>query len=223
MARVTRVRFHPPWAKGSTSSPQLILDGNHRHERSLGLTDPRAIYRLGAQKLDDMLDWCAELTVSVVTLWVFSTDNLQRPPEEVTGISCPTRKFIVGARACAPLASSRLFLPQRSRRSNRQNKRRAPMTPWSSTLPLLTAGVRRSSIRFAPACATWHPRAPRCPKRSNVSRRMRLQDTSTGSSRHARVAGFVDDANALLDLANLLPIDGSEFFTACLAHGPGQR
>ena len=64
----------------------IILDGNRRHGRSLGLTDPRAIYGLGAQKLDDMLDWCAELGIPVVTLWVFSTDNLQRSPEEVTGI-----------------------------------------------------------------------------------------------------------------------------------------
>ena len=64
----------------------IILDGNRRHGRSLGLTDPQAIYRLGAQKLDDMLDWCAELAIPAVTLRVFSTDNLQRPPEEVTGI-----------------------------------------------------------------------------------------------------------------------------------------
>jgi short-chain Z-isoprenyl diphosphate synthase len=64
----------------------IILDGNRRHGRSLGLTDPRAIYRLGAQKLDEMLDWCAELAIPAVTLWVFSTDNLQRPAEEVTGI-----------------------------------------------------------------------------------------------------------------------------------------
>src|SRR5271169_6398675 len=70
-------------AKSASGS---ILDGNRRHGRSLGLTDPRAIYGLGAQKLDDMLDWCAELGIPVVTLWVFSTDNLQRPPEEVTGI-----------------------------------------------------------------------------------------------------------------------------------------
>jgi short-chain Z-isoprenyl diphosphate synthase len=64
----------------------VILDGNRRHGRSLGLTDYRTIYRLGAQKLDEMLDWCAELAIPAVTLWVFSTDNLQRPPEEVAGI-----------------------------------------------------------------------------------------------------------------------------------------
>ena len=44
----------------------VILDGNRRHERSLGLADPRAIYRLGTRKLDDMLDWCAKLAIPAV-------------------------------------------------------------------------------------------------------------------------------------------------------------
>jgi short-chain Z-isoprenyl diphosphate synthase len=64
----------------------IILDGNRRFGRSLGITDPRAIYEVGARKLDDVLDWCAELKIPAVTLWVFSPDNLLRPPEEVSGI-----------------------------------------------------------------------------------------------------------------------------------------
>jgi short-chain Z-isoprenyl diphosphate synthase len=40
----------------------------------------------GAQKLDAVLDWCGELAISAVTLWVCSTDNLNRPPDEVAGI-----------------------------------------------------------------------------------------------------------------------------------------
>jgi len=64
----------------------IILDGNRRHGRSLGLTDYRTIYRPAVQKLDDLLDRCAELAVPAVTLWVFSRDNMQRPPEEVAGI-----------------------------------------------------------------------------------------------------------------------------------------
>ena len=64
----------------------IILDGNRRHGRSLGLTDHKAVYRLGAQKLDEALDWCAELGIQAVTLWVFSTNNLQRPKDEVAGI-----------------------------------------------------------------------------------------------------------------------------------------
>jgi short-chain Z-isoprenyl diphosphate synthase len=64
----------------------IILDGNRRHAREAGLRDFRRIYAVGAGKLDEVLDWCAELGVRAVTLWVCSTDNLARPPEEVSGI-----------------------------------------------------------------------------------------------------------------------------------------
>jgi short-chain Z-isoprenyl diphosphate synthase len=64
----------------------LVLDGNRRHALQAGLADPHAIYALGARKLDDVLDWCAELAIPVVTLWVCSTDNLARSSEQVAGI-----------------------------------------------------------------------------------------------------------------------------------------
>jgi short-chain Z-isoprenyl diphosphate synthase len=64
----------------------IILDGNRRHGRALGITEPRALYDLGADKLDAVLEWCAELAIPTVTLWVFSTDNFRRPPAEVSGI-----------------------------------------------------------------------------------------------------------------------------------------
>ena len=64
----------------------IILDGNRRHARRRGLGDPREIYQCGADKLNDVLDWCAELGIAAVTLWVFSTENLKRSPGEVSGI-----------------------------------------------------------------------------------------------------------------------------------------
>ena len=64
----------------------VILDGNRRYARQQGLTDLREVYRLGAQKLDDVLDWCAELRIPAVTLWVCSTDNLGRTSDQVSGI-----------------------------------------------------------------------------------------------------------------------------------------
>jgi short-chain Z-isoprenyl diphosphate synthase len=64
----------------------IILDGNRRHGRRSGLIDPAQIYALGAEKLDAVLDWCGELAISAVTLWVCSTDNLNRPADEVAGI-----------------------------------------------------------------------------------------------------------------------------------------
>jgi len=64
----------------------LILDGNRRYGRQHNLTDPREIYGAGAEKLDDLLSWCADLGIPTITLWVFSTENFERRPEEVSGI-----------------------------------------------------------------------------------------------------------------------------------------
>ena len=64
----------------------LILDGNRRYGRQHNMTDPHEIYAAGADKLDDLLNWCAELTIPAITLWVFSTENFDRRPEEVSGI-----------------------------------------------------------------------------------------------------------------------------------------
>ena len=64
----------------------LILDGNRRYGRQHNLSDPLEIYAAGAAKLDDLLSWCADLRIPAITMWVFSTDNFDRQPEEVSGI-----------------------------------------------------------------------------------------------------------------------------------------
>lgn len=64
----------------------IIVDGNRRHGELHGVRDPYEIYSLGARKLDDVLNWCAELDVAVVTLWVFSTENFERPADQISGI-----------------------------------------------------------------------------------------------------------------------------------------
>jgi short-chain Z-isoprenyl diphosphate synthase len=64
----------------------IILDGNRRYARKHGLPDLRVAYDLGAEKLDDVLAWCSDLSIPAVTLWVCSIDNLRRPWSEVAGI-----------------------------------------------------------------------------------------------------------------------------------------
>ncbi len=64
----------------------IILDGNRRYALEQGVVDPREAYTLGARKLDDVLLWCAELSIPAVSLWVLSTENFQRTPTEVSGI-----------------------------------------------------------------------------------------------------------------------------------------
>jgi short-chain Z-isoprenyl diphosphate synthase len=64
----------------------IILDGNRRFARRHNLTSPQEIYNAGAQKLDDLLDWCVDLGLGAITLWVLSTDNFNRDAEELSGI-----------------------------------------------------------------------------------------------------------------------------------------
>jgi short-chain Z-isoprenyl diphosphate synthase len=64
----------------------VILDGNRRFGRDRNLTDPQDIYMAGANKLDDLLEWCVDLGIPAITLWVLSTDNLKRSPGEVSAI-----------------------------------------------------------------------------------------------------------------------------------------
>lgn len=62
-----------------------IVDGNRRWAKDSGLGHESG-YRAGAAKVDEFLGWCHELGVRIVTLWVLSTDNLQRPPAELASI-----------------------------------------------------------------------------------------------------------------------------------------
>ncbi len=64
----------------------LILDGNRRYAREMGFDDVTMGHREGARKLDEVLSWCAELGIRIVTIWVFSPDNVQRGKEEVDGL-----------------------------------------------------------------------------------------------------------------------------------------
>ena len=61
----------------------LILDGSRRFTRQHGLCPPSVGHQLGAKKVDELLEWCDELGIPVVTLWALSMDNLRRSPEEL--------------------------------------------------------------------------------------------------------------------------------------------
>ena len=59
----------------------VMCDGNRRWARSAGLTDVSSGHRKGADKIFELLDWCRDAGVDVVTLWLLSTDNLVARPE----------------------------------------------------------------------------------------------------------------------------------------------
>ncbi len=62
-----------------------IVDGNRRWAKRGGAKF-EAGYQAGADKIVEFSQWCDDLGVEIVTLWLLSTDNLQRPAEEVASI-----------------------------------------------------------------------------------------------------------------------------------------
>jgi short-chain Z-isoprenyl diphosphate synthase len=64
----------------------LILDGNRRYAQELRLHDPLAGHRMGAEKLEAVLEWLAELKIPITTLFALSTENLSRPSDELDGL-----------------------------------------------------------------------------------------------------------------------------------------
>jgi len=60
----------------------VMLDGNRRWARAVG-ADTAQGHRAGAANIEPLLGWCEEVGVEVVTLWLLSTDNLNRPTEEL--------------------------------------------------------------------------------------------------------------------------------------------
>jgi short-chain Z-isoprenyl diphosphate synthase len=60
----------------------VMLDGNRRWAKARGEGTATG-HQAGADKIEELLEWCREAGVEYVTLWLLSTDNLRRPPEEL--------------------------------------------------------------------------------------------------------------------------------------------
>jgi short-chain Z-isoprenyl diphosphate synthase len=63
----------------------VMLDGNRRWAKAVG-ADTADGYQAGAANIEPLLDWCEEVGVEVVTLWLLSTDNLNRPSDQLAGL-----------------------------------------------------------------------------------------------------------------------------------------
>jgi short-chain Z-isoprenyl diphosphate synthase len=74
---------------GSRALPHhvaVILDGNRRWATFRGLREPGAGHRRGADKLGELIDWCAGLGIAELTVWALSVENLSRSEEEVSAL-----------------------------------------------------------------------------------------------------------------------------------------
>ena len=63
----------------------LIQDGHRRYAREAGLSRLSG-YRLGAAKAEEVLTWCGQLAIPMVTLWWLSTENLSRESDDVAAV-----------------------------------------------------------------------------------------------------------------------------------------
>ena len=87
--RLYELRLRQGLAASRSELPRhiaVLCDGNRRWARSLGYDDVSVGYRMGAVKIAEMLRWCQEAGIEMTTVYLLSTENLQRDPEELAAL-----------------------------------------------------------------------------------------------------------------------------------------
>jgi len=100
-------KFYEKWLEDTVTSAEMpehvgvILDGNRRWGLALS-GDRLKGHRYGAKIGENFLEWCLDLGIKTVTLYVFSTENFLRPQAEVATIlgiiEEETRKLVTDPR-----------------------------------------------------------------------------------------------------------------------------
>ena len=62
----------------------IMADGNRRWAREAGHADISHGHRVGAKKIGEVVHWCDETEVEVITVYLLSTENLSREAAELT-------------------------------------------------------------------------------------------------------------------------------------------
>lgn len=112
----------------------VILDGNRRWAKAnpdeLGGTSAARGHRAGAAKIIEFLGWCEEAKVKVVTIWLLSSDNFKRSPQELEALLSIIGETVDGLRNTGrwnlkPVGSLEL-LPEPLRKTLRESKSADP-------------------------------------------------------------------------------------------------
>jgi tritrans,polycis-undecaprenyl-diphosphate synthase [geranylgeranyl-diphosphate specific] len=61
----------------------VIMDGNRRYAEETLHADAKQGHMKGKDKLEELLEWCMEIGVKVLTVYAFSTENFSRKEDEV--------------------------------------------------------------------------------------------------------------------------------------------
>ncbi|MCV7158515.1 (2Z,6E)-farnesyl diphosphate synthase [Mycolicibacterium brisbanense] len=87
--RLYEMRLRQELAQSKAQLPRhiaVLCDGNRRWARETGHDDVSIGYRMGAAKIAEMLRWCQAAGIEMATVYLLSTENLQRDPEELSGL-----------------------------------------------------------------------------------------------------------------------------------------
>src|SRR5512136_274930 len=60
----------------------IIMDGNRRYAKEFGLLVSEG-HEKGREKLENILEWCMDIGVKMLTVYAFSTENVGRDKLEV--------------------------------------------------------------------------------------------------------------------------------------------
>ena len=85
--RLYEMRLRQELAASKAALPRhiaVLCDGNRRWARDAGHRDVSYGYRVGADKIAEMLRWCADAGIEMATVYLLSTENLQRDPDELS-------------------------------------------------------------------------------------------------------------------------------------------
>ena len=112
----------------------VILDGNRRWAKEnpdeKGGTSAARGHRAGAAKIIEFLGWCEEAKVKVVTIWLLSSDNFKRSPQELEELLAIIGETVDGLQATGrwnikPVGSLEL-LPEDLRGKLRESRSAIP-------------------------------------------------------------------------------------------------
>jgi len=61
----------------------IIMDGNRRYSKMQGNLNAIEGHKRGVDTLENVLEWCIDLGINIVTVYAFSTENFKRSEKEV--------------------------------------------------------------------------------------------------------------------------------------------
>ncbi|MCK9923677.1 polyprenyl diphosphate synthase [Frankia sp. AgPm24] len=115
----------------------LVMDGNRRWAREMGMANPSLGHRYGAEHAEDVLSWCEAVGIRHVTVFVCSTENLQSRGDAEVAYLMSVIEQVVSDRLARPDARWRVHL-----------------AGMLDVLPDSTARVLKNAVETTRACTT---------------------------------------------------------------------